>query len=233
MKLVPPRLKRVDLKGAFGFDADFFAAQKRLFESIVGQTAEVRFSLQVRSGTKYEVDTVEGLALLPFDDVRGRSSFSVEYKAGGQSLEIDVRYWSPAWVTISSWSEQAAERLASEAVSGVEARRLWYSWIFSAWTGGLVAIPAGLLLGAALPLSSMQVSSIRTVLFACVAYALGVGAAALARRMLFDTVVMTIGAEAARQATLAKGRGYLFGTVIGGIGLAVVGAAASAFFSQP
>ncbi|MGQ2991761.1 MAG: hypothetical protein ACT6RD_04690 [Brevundimonas sp.] len=231
MKVVPPKLKRLELRGAFKFDVEFFAAQKRLFESIAGEQAISTYSLQVRSGAKYEVDSLEGLELLPFNDVEGRSSFSAKYEAARQSLELEIRYLSPAWISISSWSEQAAERLAGEAMSAVRARRLWYSWIFGFWTGGLVAVPVGLFLGATLPISLMTSPKQRVILIACAAYFVLFGLAFLARRFLFDTVVMMVGSEAARQSMLTKSRTYLFGTVIGGIAISVIGAVVAGLFS--
>ncbi len=230
MKVVSPRLKCLELRGAFGFDKAFFASQRRLFESVVGKPAEAHYSLQVRSGAKYEVDTLDGLDSLPFNDVKGRSSFTAEYTAGDQSVKIEIRYWTPAWISISGWSKDAAERIAGEASAAVEASRLWYSWMFGTWTGGLVAIPAGLFLGTLLLLSEMAAPEMRLALLAYATYFVLVGIAFTARRHLFDAVVMKLGPEESRQVSLAKSRGYLFGTVLGGIAIAVIGAGLSALF---
>lgn len=101
------------------------------------------------------------------------------------------------------------------------------------WVEGLVALPVGAFLGTLLQLGQMSPSVLRWTLLGYGAYFLLVGLAFGARRFLFDTVVVTIGTEAARQVTLAKSRGYLFGTLAGGIAITLIGTIAAALITRP
>jgi hypothetical protein len=223
------------LKGAFHFDVVAVESLTRIFESVVGKEYSSSYSVTMKNGSKYAVDSPQDLEKLPFSDVKSRDSFEMEWETKERphiSLKILVRYWRPALINISAFSDEHAERLAREVQSFVETRRVWYSWIFGYWVFGLLALPLYGALGLGVLLTMLPRETIVVVAIAYVSYGAFSGALYLARRFLFDSVIVEIGHEALRQASLARARSYLFGTLLVGALIAILGGASSAWFSN-
>ncbi len=223
------------VSGAFCFDQARLELIARTIEGLIKAEVAATYSVKLKNGSSYTVDNISELDRLPLSDVKSRDSFEAKWEtteAPWTSISLILRYWRPAVIDLSVSSPDHADRLHQEITASIESSRQWYGWIFTHWFLPALAVPLYSIIALPTLAFVLERDDFLKIAGACAAYAFVVICVVLMRVYLFDSMVVNIGSEMARQMSLARTRSYLFGTLLVGSLLAILGAAAVSWFQN-
>ncbi len=246
MRVSRPRSTDRRQQGVFRIDAaalEQLDAYVRAQYAVTELTAE--YTLKAKDGTGYHADDRSSVEKLPFGIKRNRDEFAIIYRRHDDNTfyhdelaSIHIRFWRPTWISISAWSEDRSRELADGISSLFDGYRVWYSWLYSQQFGTITTLIPAIFIGFTFPDAMIDIFRkkpnhivIEPILLLCwsIAAQILVILFHLFKPLLFDTVIMDFGHEAEKQIRLQTARKWIFGTIAGGILLALLTRISSQF----
>ncbi len=237
LEQVSPEHKSESIGGAFLFDQAALARFHALARVHLGDECEFSYALTCRDGTTFKSNKESDLALFPFHHTRERKKFEVESRVPADLLKrvsISFEYdpfFREAYIYISAKS--GLMELFHATKSFVDSTRSWYSrlyhpslvyvWIIGTFVQFLAVLVAFYAKNEILRFVGTAVSVIYLIVFLAVS---------ISRRLLFDRIVVLFGGEIQRQQRRASVRRVVFGTMIFGTFVAIVGGFTAGWFTN-